>query len=120
MQEDFPSGRKPGHVRVGDGFVLILEADQHVAGVESKHHGQRGPAHLSFQPCQGLVGVGQKVGEHAAHIAAGWVLLQGLDQAGKVGGDLFLVHFKGSITHETTQTAGKPRQCWPANSPRIR
>ena len=100
--------------------MLILEADQHVAGVERKHHGLRGPALLPFQPGERGASIGQQVGEHAAHRGVGWVLLHGLDQAGKVGGDLFLVHFKGSITHETTQTAGKPRQCWPANSPRIR
>ena len=72
--------------------MLILEADQHVAGVESKHHGQRGPALLPFQPGERGASIGQQVGEHAAHRGVGWVLLHGLDQSGKVGGDLFLVH----------------------------
>lgn len=72
--------------------MFILEADQHVARVESKHHGQRGPAFLPMQPGQCLFGIGQRGGEHAAHIAAGWVLLHELDQAGKVGGVLFFVH----------------------------
>ncbi len=100
--------------------MLILEANQHVTGVESKHHGQRGPAHLPVQPGQRLACIWQKVGEHAAHRGVGWVLLHGLDQAGKVGGDLFFVHFRCSITHKTTRIAGKPRQYRPANSPRIR
>ncbi len=112
MQEDFPGRIEPDLSLGGrDGLVIVLEADQHVAGVESKHHGQRGPAFLLMQPGQCLVGIGQSVGEHAAHIAACRVLLHEFDQAGKVGELLFLVHFKGSITHETTQTAGKPRQC---------
>ena len=97
--------------------MLILEADQHVAGVESKHHGLRCPALLPVQPGQYLVDVPHKVSQSGA---VGWVLLHGFDQAGKVGGDLFLVHFWGSITHKTTRIAGKPRQYRPANSPRIR
>lgn len=100
--------------------MLILEAEQHVAGVERKHHGPRCPACLPVQPGQCFVGVGQGVGEHAAHIATGWVLLQEFDQSGKVVGVLFLVHFKGSITHETTQTAGKPRRYWKAEGLQIR
>ena len=100
--------------------MLVLEADEHVARMEGKHHGQRGPARLPFQPGQCLVGIGQGVGEHAAHIATGWVLLQELDQSGKVVGVLFLVHFKGSITHETTQTGGKPRRYWKAEGLQIR
>lgn len=103
-----------------DGFVLILEADQHVAGVKSKHHGQRGPALLPFQPGERGASIGQQVGEHAAHRGVGWVLLHGLDQAGKVGGDLFLVHFGASFTQKITQTAGKPRQCWQAEGLQIR
>lgn len=78
--------------------MLILEADQHVAGVKSKHHGQRGPALLPFQPGERGASIGQQVGEHAAHWGVGWVLLHGLDQSGKVGGDLFLVHFWASFT----------------------
>lgn len=73
--------------------MLILEAEQHVAGVERKHHGPRCPARLPVQPGQCFVGIGQQVGEHAAHRGVDWVLLHGLDQSGKVGGDLFLVHF---------------------------
>lgn len=69
--------------------MLILEANQHVAGVEGKHHGLRCPALLPFQPGQYLVDVPHKVSQPGA---VGWVLLHGLDQAGKVGGDLFLVH----------------------------
>lgn len=93
MQEDFPGGVDPDFVGSGDGLVIVLEADQYVAGLfKGKHHGQRGPALLPFQPGERGASIGQQVGEHAAHRGVGLVLLHGLDQSGKVGGDLFLVH----------------------------
>lgn len=100
--------------------MLILEADQHVAGVKSKHHGQRGPALLPFQPGERGASIGQQVSEHAAHRGVGWVLLHDLDQAGKVGGDLFFVHFRYSITQKITRIAGNPRQYWQAEGLQIR
>lgn len=70
--------------------MLALEADQHVAGLfKGKHHRQGGPALLPFQPGKRSVGIRQQVSQSGA---IGWVLQHGLDQAGKVGGDLFFVH----------------------------
>ena len=99
MQEDFPSGVDPDSVGGVDGLVIVLKADHHVAGhIEGKHHGPRCPACLPVQPGQCFIGIRQGVSEHAAHIATGWVLLQELDQSGKVVGVLFLVHFGASFT----------------------
>lgn len=88
--------------------MLALGADQHVARhIEGEHHGQRSPARLPVQPGQRLVGIWQQVGQSGA---VGWVLLHGLDQACKVGGYLFFVHFRYSFTQKITQTAENPCQ----------
>lgn len=101
VQEDFPGRIKPDQSDGrGDGLVIVLEADQHVAGVESKHHGPRGPAFLPGHFFQYLVDVPHKVGQS---LAVAWGLLHGLYQADNVGVDLFLAHvFLSSMSAKLT------------------